>query len=69
MPNMDGTGPRCANRHAGGRSHGTEGNVDGCRCGTGSCHRSPADEKAALIARKDALLRGLEAVEKRLETL
>jgi len=67
MPNMDGMGPCCGNHS--GHHHGMDKNSGGCRCGMWSCHHSPADEKTALIARKEALQRDLEAIEKRLETL
>jgi len=75
MPNMDGTGPRIAGQGMGwgnGRRGGAGRGFTGCRCGYGPCAQYvpyPTDEKTALEARKAALKRSLESVEKQLETL
>lgn len=72
MPNMDGTDPRFAGQHMGrGNGHHSGAGLGfvGCRCGLGPCAQYEPDEKALLEARKDALRRSLDRVEKRLETL
>ncbi len=78
MPNMDQTGPRCAERaggvgfgrHAGRGNYGFEGRrFSGCRCGLGLCAQSVPDRKEALTLRRDALQRSLNAVNAQLETL
>ncbi|MFH1512572.1 MAG: DUF5320 domain-containing protein [Bacillota bacterium] len=72
MPNMDGTGPRIGGHHMGrgrGICSGTGRNFVGYRCGTGPCCQTAQNEKAALEARREALQRSLDSIEKRLETL
>ncbi|MBN1778406.1 MAG: DUF5320 domain-containing protein [Clostridiales bacterium] len=72
MPNMDGTGPRFAGQRMGrgnGRRGGAGRGYAGCWCGFGPCAQYAPEEKTALEARKAALKRSLDSVEKRLETL
>ena len=69
MPNRDGTGRCCGNGRAGrAHHHGRGRNSGNCRCEMGPCAQ-PADEKAVLTARREALQRDLEAIDRRLETL
>ena len=67
MPNMDGTGPRFGEQRMG-RGHGRHGGASrsftGCRCGFGPCAQYAPDEKTALTARKEALRRSLDDIEK-----
>ncbi|MDD3921593.1 MAG: DUF5320 domain-containing protein [Eubacteriales bacterium] len=70
MPNMDGTGPRCAgmrNSYGYGRHMGVHGGYGICR-GLGRYPDYPS-EKEALAAQKEALKQRLAAIDKRLETL
>lgn len=78
MPNMDGTGPRCAGRfadgglgrHAGRGNRGFENRrFSGCRCGFGPCAQNAPDRKEALTLRRNALQRSLDAVNEQLETI
>jgi hypothetical protein len=72
MPNMDRTGP-CLGGQRMGRGFGRHGGAcrsfTGYRCGLGPCAQYAPDVKTALSARKEALQRSLDDIEKRLETL
>lgn len=62
-------GNRCGMSQGRGMYGGDHPRLAGCRCGLGPCAQYAPDEKTALEARKDALRRSLDELEKRLETL
>lgn len=72
MPSMDGTGPRVAGQGIGagrGRRNGAGRGFPGCRYTLGLCYLNTPDEKAVLTARKEAMQRTLDSIEKRLQLL